>query len=157
MGISSVHLLELVIKPVLMNLGMHSLSAEQLMMGTAAQESNLGQYLKQLGGGPALGIYQMEPWVHDDVWENVLKYKSELAAKVTALAGRIGPEEMVHNLAYATALTRVNYYRHPERLPEPGNIPGMAYYWKKYHNTEKGKGTIEEFIKNFHRLVGFGD
>jgi len=157
MGISPVHLADCVIKPVLMNLELYSLGAEQLMLGTAAQESKMGYWLKQVGGGPALGIYQMEPWVHDDVWDNVLKYKTDLAAKITALAGRLGPEEMVHNMAYATAMTRIHYYRWPERLPEPGNIPGMGHYWKKYYNTVKGKGTVEEFIKNYHELVGIGD
>lgn len=157
MGISPLHLMELVIRPTLQALEMYSISAEELMLGTAAQESKLGYYLKQIGGGPALGIFQMEPWVHDDVWDNYLKYKKDIASKVSALAGRLGPKEMIHNLNYATAMTRVNYYRHPEKLSYPGDISGHARYWKKYHNTTKGKGTVEEYIKNYRDLVGFGD
>ena len=51
----------------------HSLVAEELLMLTAAHESHLGTYLKQKGG-PALGIYQMEPATYRDLHENFLRF-----------------------------------------------------------------------------------
>ena len=51
---------EEVVRPVLQDLKMYSPVAENLIMGTAAQESGF-TYIKQLGGGPALGMFQVEP------------------------------------------------------------------------------------------------
>lgn len=53
-----------VVRPVLRVMSAWSQPAEDLVMGTAAQESRL-TYLRQLGGGPALGLWQMEPATHD--------------------------------------------------------------------------------------------
>ena len=58
-----------IIRPVLLVIGGESRAAENLILGTALQESNL-RYLRQLGDGPARGVYQMEPATHDDIWDN---------------------------------------------------------------------------------------
>ena len=58
------HLREM-IQFVLMKYDLYSRNAEELLMLTAACESNLGHYFKQLGGGPALGIFQVEPATYD--------------------------------------------------------------------------------------------
>ena len=42
---------------------LYSPEVVELLMGTCAQESTMGKYRKQLGNGPALGIFQMEPFV----------------------------------------------------------------------------------------------
>ncbi len=49
------------IQVVLKEYDLYSRDAEELLMLTAATESNLGYYIKQKGGGPALGIFQCEP------------------------------------------------------------------------------------------------
>jgi len=49
------------IQVVLKEYDLYSRDAEELLMLTAAVESNLGYYIKQVGGGPALGIFQCEP------------------------------------------------------------------------------------------------
>jgi len=58
------HLREM-IQFVLKNYDLYSRDAEELLMLTAACESNLGHYFKQLGNGPALGIFQVEPATYD--------------------------------------------------------------------------------------------
>ena len=58
------------ITSVLKELNLHSDNAVNLLMGTAAQESHLGKYRKQIGGGPALGIFQMEPATFNDIVNN---------------------------------------------------------------------------------------
>lgn len=47
-----------------------SSSAVNLLLGTAAQESAFGTYLRQIGGGPARGVFQMAPATAKDIWEN---------------------------------------------------------------------------------------
>lgn len=75
------------IKRVLVALDLHSESAENLLIGTAAQESALGEYIRQLGNGPALGIFQMEPATFKDIVQNYLQYKPELAKLIMSVSG----------------------------------------------------------------------
>ena len=154
MAISSYDLRHAVIKPTLAKIGLWPLSAENLLMGTAAHESRLGYYLKQVNG-PALGIYQIEPATHRDVWANFLKYKDELKTKVNSLATKEPSldENLIYNLAYATAIARIIYFRVSQKMPEANDLQGLAEYWKEHYNTHLGKGTVAEFIKNYHDFV----
>ena len=69
------------IRPALTTLAAGGIAAEQLLLGTAIQESLL-IHRQQLGGGPALGLFQMETATHDDCWNNFLKFRKGLADKV---------------------------------------------------------------------------
>lgn len=143
---------DFIIKPTLKSIDLYSDAAENLLIGTCAQESKLGTYIKQVNG-PALGIYQIEPATHKDVWENYLEFKPELANKVL-LIGEKHDASLIVNLAYSTAIARIIYLRAPAELPLADDIGGLANYWKKYYNTELGKGKASEFIDNYRKLVG---
>lgn len=123
-------------------------AAAELLLGTAIQESQAGHYIKQLGNGPALGIYQMEPATHDDIWTNYLAYHGTLANMVERLRGTwpTKQQSLIYNLAYSTAMCRIHYYRVPAPLPLLGDLPAQAAYWKAHYNTRLGKGTTEEYI-----------
>ena len=140
-----------VVEPALRDIGMYTKVAEDLVMGTAAQESKCGHYLHQLGGGPALGIFQMEPFTHNDIWKNFIAARPVLKQDLsTMISGRHpNPEEMIWNLKYAASMCRIHYKRFPEPLPAKGDIQGLAELWKKRYNTEMGAGTVEEFLKNY--------
>ena len=159
MSINYEQLREYVVIPTLSNLGMYSEAAEQLVMGTIAQESD-GTFLKQIGGGPALGIIQMEPATHKDIWLNFLKYTDCLAGDLRELVSAEADEafesrgypdelELMTNLKYAVAMCRVHYWRKPQSLPDANDINGLAEYWKEHYNTFKGAGTVRQFINNF--------
>lgn len=125
-------------------------ATEQLLMGTAMQESGL-RYLKQLGGGPACGVFQMEPNTHDDIWENFLVYRGDLERKIQQTWGRVcNADDLVTDLGYAAAMCRVHYYRAPDRLPLRDDIAAQAGYWKRWYNTEAGKGTAYEYIQHWN-------
>lgn len=143
---------EYVVRPVLRELGLYSDAAERLLLGTAAQESRF-EYIHQLGGGPALGLWQMEPATHRDIVSNYLEYRPELASKVFRASGCAGfdANNLLKNLSYACAMARVHYLRVPKALPN--DLQGQAEYWKAFYNTPLGRGTIEEYIHNFERLV----
>lgn len=150
--INSNQLRVFVIRPELKRLGLHSEAAENLLMGTAAQESRLGEYLRQLGNGPARGIFQMEQATEKDIWLNYLRYKPKLRAKVEAIAGSITPyytDVMLYNLRYAAAMCRIHYLRVKERLPDHNDVGALGDYWKKYYNTHLGRGTVNEFKRNY--------
>ena len=141
------------IRPTLEYLGMGGLNAENLLLGTAAQESALGQYIKQVGGGPAEGIFQMEPMTESDIWENFIVYNNALEAKMRMLLipNSTGMPQLIINLAYSVAMARLQYRRFPE--PLPADVEGMAALWKKRYNTFSGKGTALEFIENYRHYV----
>ncbi len=143
-----------VIRPVIQQLGMWSQAAENLLVGTAVQESGL-RHLRQLNDGPARGLFQIEPATHDDVWENFLEYQDELRVKAAVLLAPAPPQidQLVTNLGYACAIARLIYYRRPEPLPGADDIEGLAHYWKRHFNTEAGAGTVPEFILNYREHV----
>lgn len=131
-----------------------SIASMELLLGTAIAESGL-RALKQRGG-PALGLWQMEPATHDDIVHNYLDYRGELRNKVLFATASIGfnSDYLVFNLRYACAFARIHYMRVPEPLPRENDIEGQARYWKKYYNTEAGKGTVKHYLKEWERCYG---
>lgn len=142
-------LLRGVIIPTLRHLNLYSGAAEALLLGTFYTESTVGSntHLFQLGNGPARSPYQIEPATHNDVWDNFLKYKATLSNKVYDLLAPTPTkvEQLVTNLGYATAISRVIYFRVPEPLPSASDYAGLARYWKQHYNTPKGAGDPAHF------------
>ena len=131
MGIDAGQLRDLITR-VLQEMGLYSPAATELLMLTAATESHLGTYLRQLGGGPALGVFQMEPATHDDAWINWMPYhvKISMQASNVSQSAAIRRQRLIKgsmpdgnatelewNLAYAVFMARVHYRRFPEPLP----------------------------------------
>jgi len=157
MGLDLTQFAHYVVTPTLKWLDPHvrySLAAERLLLGTAWHESNGLRYLDQVDPGPddpgpAVGVYQMEPATHRDIWRNYLEYHDSLTAKIKLLrAPYPDPSAQLRtNLAYATAMARLQYYRHPAPLPELDDLDGLAAYAKRYFNTRKGKATVADYRK----------
>lgn len=149
-----------IIRPSLAYIGLNSLSAEKLLLGTCAAESAMGTYIKQENGN-ALGVFQMEPKTHDDIHNNYLRYHDRMRRDIFKIAGmkqhNIGTipydTNLMINLVYATLMARVHYYRVAEELPGNNDIEGMGSYWKRYYNTEGGKGSIEHFLITYKKHV----
>ena len=144
----------LVVRPVLTHLKLWSTAAENLLVGTALQESGL-RFLRQRGGGPARGLFQVEPDSENDLHINFLAFRPPLAARLRELLAPAPSrtEQLATNFAYATAVARLIYYRCPEPLPDADDIAGMARYWKRHFNTDKGKGSIPAFILNYKEFI----
>lgn len=144
---------EEIIRPVIKHMKLWSNDAENLLLGTAIHESGGLKAIRQSGSGPALSYYQMEPATLYDLYENFLKYRPELRDRIDQF--QIKSFSMVENLtlnpAYATAAARLQYYRVREAIPE--DLKGQAAYWKKYWNTENGKGTIEQYIDHYENYI----
>lgn len=153
-GINPCQLSEYIIKPVLDYLNMYSQSAIRLLLGTAAQESKLGYYLKQINGR-ASGIWQIEPGTHDDIYTSYLDSRPKLHELVINLLSHDSgfDDHLIFNLKYACAIARLIYYRVKSPLPHEDDLDGLAQYWKEHYNTEYGKGTPEEFVENYKNLI----
>ena len=146
---------ELIIRPALKKIKLWSPAAEELLLGTALQESRL-MYIKQLGTGPACGVFQMEPATHDDIWKNYLKFKPDLAQEVMKLSHSVYAQSLISDLLYAAAMTGIHYLRVPAALPAEGDYDGQAAYWKEYYNTYLGAGTEEEYLESWDVYSGVG-
>ena len=127
--------------------------AVDLLMGTAAQESHLGTFVRQLGGGPAVGIYQMEPATFHDLFANYLGMRPEMMEMIARVCGTSSPpaEQMVWDLRLATVMARLHYWRIVD--PIPMDLEGQAKYWKRTFNTVMGAGTTDEYCANYKLRV----
>jgi hypothetical protein len=129
----------------------YSETAVELLMLTAAQETHLGKYLKQIKG-PALGVFQMEPNTYNDIWMNYICYRQNILDAMNDLYAASDIDwrmRMRGDLIYQTIMSRIFYLRLPAALPRKDEPMSLAHYWKKYYNTKYGKGTPEEAYHNY--------
>ena len=138
------------ITDTLKSIGLYSVNARELIMGTFAQESNF-KYPRQLGGGPALGYGQMEPATFNDIVVNFLRYKPDLTEKIMKASGVVAlePEMLTDNKTLMICMTRGHYLRVKEPLPSYKDVWALGEYWKQFYNTPRGKGTVREFVENY--------
>lgn len=152
--INPVELRKYVIEPSLEYLSqyddrMMSESAVRLLLGTCAHESLGGYHLHQVGG-PALGIYQIEPATHADIYYSYINYRPALGALM-----RMQPDDcLITDLSYATEIARLIYWRDPEPLPDADDDMGLAEYWKKHYNTVLGHGSTLGWLDNYTMVRG---
>lgn len=126
----------------------------ELLLMIAAHESKLGMYLEQVKG-PALGLYQMEPETHDDLLQNYVFYRDNLASALLPFEQSNGlhSDQYKYDIRYATILARIHLYRDKEPLPSKDDITGMAKYAKRVWNTELGKATVEDYEQAYRDNV----
>lgn len=121
---------------------LYSESAVNLLLGTAIQESRHGLYLRQFRGGPALGLYQMEPrtfrWLKR-------KYPEYLDGRYFG--------ELIYDHELSTLAARLRYRVVPEPLPRHADVWALGLYWKKYFNTRSGSGSVRKFVRQYQQLV----
>ena len=123
----------------------------QLLIGTACQESACGEYCKQING-PACGIFQIEPNTARDIINNFIMKRANLFGNYSRLYNKnlTLEQNLCYNMMFSVFMARVFYLRFAEKIPD--TLEGQAQYWKKYYNTYKGKGTVEQYIKNYRRF-----
>ncbi len=146
-----------VIRPALHKLELYSEAAEELLVGTALQESLAGTYLEQLGEGiQARGLFQME---ENTFYKLHAWYKNRKPMYLERVIKTLGYKDFPHidrlitDLEFAAMMARLLYFHISTALPEATDINGLASYWKKYYNTIHGRGKISEFIEKYNRYA----
>ena len=135
---------------------MHSPSAERLLLGTGAVESNY-LYLRQWGNNYARSYWQIEPPTCLDNINNYLKFRPKRLSRIAEVCmvtdGVIlGLNEdtastlLEINLYFAICMARLKYWRYPSPIPDPDDLEGLGHYWLKVYNAG-GKGTIEKWME----------
>lgn len=150
-------LLDYIIKPTLEYMGgnYNSKNAQMLLLATAAIESKCGYYIKQING-PALGIWQMEPATHVDIWGNCDALRgdevSELVVNLT-LEKSIGghSENLIPSPMYACAMARLKYSMDKAPLPSHTEIFEIYRYYKRIYNTPLGASTFDKFRASWNK------
>lgn len=142
------HLMKYVIEPTLHALDLDSMSARNLLLGTYLAESTVGvnTCLHQLGTGPAIGIYQMEPATFKDLRDRWLPTQPEITERLERFVlGSWRDDRMHGDLYFATAFCRFKYRSIPAPLPDPNDVGALANYWKRWYNTPLGAGQPSVF------------
>ncbi len=164
-GLSVAQFRRFVVRPTLERLDLWSSAAERLVLGTAVHESDGLRFIDQRTSddddetlGPAYGLYQIEPATHRDLLGSFLRYRPPLAERLGwfLAADPDRDTQLATNLAYATAVCRLIYYRASEPLPAAEDLMALARYWKRHFNTAAGKGTAAQFLLHFQRHIGEG-
>ena len=128
--------------------------ALDLVYNTGLVESKY-VYLKQVKG-PAVGFFQIEPWVGVSTCNDYLKFRESLMKKVAEVCLLdwkyfLEPKEdewryiLTTNIAAQIVFCRLHYRRVPKPLPR--TLEEQASQWKQFYNTAKGKGTPEHFME----------
>ncbi|MFS1524367.1 hypothetical protein ACL7TT_09660 [Microbulbifer sp. 2304DJ12-6] len=163
MGICLDELRLQVIRPTLQHLRAWNLGMENLLLGTAAQESQLGFHLKQ-GRRHGLGIYQIQPHTHREIWDHYLIDYPPLASKVRGLASQRDfldhpHSELTTNLRYATAIAWLIYRSadvHKIKEADAANVTLMAQLWHQ-HFHHGPSATTQDFECSYAQLVSGAD
>ncbi len=144
-----------IIEVALHKLGVYSDSGLELLTLTCAQESMGGTYIKQIEG-PALGVFQMEPKTHDDLWATFLPNRSDLAYRILGaiyLSTKPPAEFLKYNLLYAAMMCRIRYMTVSEPLPASNDILALARYWDINYNRNRLAGFPEEAVAAYNKFM----
>ena len=129
--------------------------AVELILATGIVESRY-EYIRQMGDGPARSFWQVEPATCVDNLAHYLKHRPELMRKCAEASmvdvkhwqnydERVWAEILEKNIAAGIVHCRLKYWRVPKKMPS--SVEGQAAYWKKYYNSEGGKGDPEHFVE----------
>ncbi|WP_333609337.1 hypothetical protein [Arsukibacterium sp.] len=122
--------------------GLYSPAVVELMAMIVAHESMHGRYRRQING-PALGLFQIEPPTHDDIWQNGPGIKRRAAQ----FGIKQDVSQLEHSDEYSIFVARHHLMRDPN--PIPTDAIAMAEYCKSYWNTVKGKATAEKYLRDW--------
>lgn len=115
----------------------------RLLMMIAAHESRGFVCCKQLNGGPALGLFQMEPNTFDFVM-GYLKRKGNFP-----LVSRDDiAERMLIDFEFSVAVARVYLWTEPKQIPHQNHLMGLAQYASDYWN-RGGDGEPREYLNDY--------
>lgn len=151
MGINPLDFRKYVVRPTLKKLGKWSPSLENLLLGSAAQASQLGMELRCDAG---VGVYKIKKELHHRVWDEFLAFDADLASKVRGFASQreflANPDmELAINLAYSTAIAWGVYALNKAEIPEDADNPeALAWCWYQHFRTE-------DHLKPEHFLAGY--
>lgn len=143
-----------IIKPALKASNLWCESAEILLTGTLIMETNFRAIVQD--GGPALGVFQIEPETHTSL-KNYIRLTQHRQLQLDIIncchfMSLPDDDELISNIKYSCLIARVLYLRNPESLPPPEDRVELANMYKKIYNTSGGKAKIDATIEIFKSI-----
>ena len=118
--------------------------AHLLLYETAKAETGLGS-IEDKTVGAGIGICQFDKLPFDDLKKRSLTYKDKILKDLGVDISLVEWEHLRYNSFLSLLFCRLQYKPFNEEIPI--DLASRAKYWKKYYNTELGKGTIEHYMK----------
>jgi len=119
--------------------------ALRLLLETACAETHLGTFADRHPYKLGVGITQFDQIALDDLQKRVRsRHRRLLKQEFGYSLNEIVLADLADDAVLAFALTRLKYLLVPEPIPE--TLIGRAAYWKKYFNTDAGKGTTRDYL-----------
>tara|TARA_R110002051_G_scaffold283026_1_gene344746 strand:- start:236 stop:712 length:477 start_codon:yes stop_codon:yes gene_type:complete len=115
----------------------------RLLLMISAHESRGFVCCKQLNGGPAIGLFQMEPNTFDFVQGYLTRTN-----KFPLISRSMIVERLLIDVEFAAAMARVYLWTEPTPLPDADDLQGLAEYASKFWN-RGGKGEPHEYLNDF--------
>ena len=127
-----------------------------LLMETSAVESNRGYVVSQKGG-PARGIFQMEPATERCTLGWLKANFPKVHGEVMAFYDKSKSPEWnrTHNVPYNVAMSTVYYWRRmgDSLAKNITTLEDRAKVWKTHYNTYLGKGSIAGYIRKAEKYL----
>lgn len=126
--------------------------AVHLLLETAAAETNLGKTkdTTKLGG---MGLTQFDKLPFQDIKDRVsMADYMIIKDKMGINLEWVEWEHLRYNPLLAFLFTRLKYKKIPEEIPK--TLEGRASYWKRWYNSELGKGTLGHYLEANKKHIG---
>ena len=121
----------------------YSEKAVTAIMMIIAHESKGGHYIEQVSG-PALGITQIEPTTHDDIWLN----GDSISANASIMGITQNVNRLKYDLRYAIFMTRQRLFM--DSNPLPSDPIELSVYLKSFWNSESGSANEMSYYNDFN-------
>ncbi|MDR1831582.1 MAG: hypothetical protein LBQ97_02470 [Fusobacteriaceae bacterium] len=118
----------------------------ELVMGTAAVETDFGQYKDN-----RLGITQITPTGLGFIKHKADDKDRELVRNYGLELARVTTQDLEWDHAATIILTFIFYKHRAQQFPKA--YPGHAAIWKKFYNTSAGKGQPRHFTEKYKRWI----
>lgn len=139
--------------------------AETLLLGTAVHESAGLMFIRQVGPhrqdlkNGAYGIFQVEEATYRDNLHRFIgkhingNYYGLMMSLVQRRFDLKFPpvDHVMVDWSWAVAVARIHYLLVPRRIPE--SLEAMANYYKQYYNSNLGKATPQDWLRNYQRYA----
>lgn len=123
--------------------------AKDLLLETAAAETQLGTYPDRHAES-GHGLHQFDIIGFLDVQcrtrrSDIEKVKQAFKINIE----KVKIKDLDNNPLLSFIFCRLKYKLRPEQIPD--DIVSRATYWKRYYNTELGKGTLDHYLDSAER------
>jgi len=150
-GIENREHLENEVEDVCNNLGSKPKLSAQMLMETCGAETQLGTFPDRHPEKLGVGAFQFDQIALDDLQkETDQRHKDKVLALWDYDLDAVELKDLAFDVKLAAICCRLKYMRIPDAIPT--NYMDRASYWKRFYNTEAGKGTVEHYLEAVERF-----